>query len=112
MKMRKYKIAIYTPVTHSEIIRNVLFKSGAGKFGEYDSCSFSAKGIGRFRGSKKTKPYIGRPGQVEMVEEEKIETIVASDKLKPTYDAVKAAHPYEEPAIDVYQLIDVESLLE
>ena len=100
------KIVVYAPASHADKIRDALAKSGAGHIGNYDYCSFSVKGTGRFRGSAKTNPFIGKPGQIETVEEERIETICPANKLKPVLSAVKKAHPYEEPAIDVYPLFE------
>jgi len=80
--MNLLKIVIYTPVSHADKIRLVLGKSGAGHIGNYDFCSFSISGIGRFRPLKNTKPFIGKLGKIEEVEEEKIETVCEESKLK------------------------------
>ena len=100
------KIVVYVPTTHADQIREILAKSGAGHIGNYDFCSFSVKGTGRFRGQAGTNPFIGQPGQIEPVEEERIETICPAEKIKSILAAVKKAHPYEEPAIDVYPLLN------
>lgn len=100
------KIVVYVPVSHAEKIREALAKGGAGHIGNYDSCSFSARGIGRFRPLKGTKPFIGEEGRLEEVEEERIETILPKKMLPTVIKAIKKAHPYEEPAIDVYPLLD------
>jgi len=102
---KNVKIVIYTPVSHAGKIRDALAKSGAGHIGNYDACSFSAKGIGRFRPLKGAKPFIGKQGEVEEVAEERIETICPKKNIKKVLTAVKKAHPYEEPAIDVYPLL-------
>ena len=73
--MKFVKIVIYVPVDHADNIRKVLARAGAGAVGNYDFCSFSVKGIGRFRGGKGSHPAIGVPGKLEQVEEERIETI-------------------------------------
>lgn len=104
-----YKLIVYVPTTHADVVRDVLSKNGAGNIGNYDSCSFSVKGTGRFRGQPGTEPHIGQPGQLESVEEERIETVVPASKVKHVYNAVVAAHPYEEVAIDLFELIDVDS---
>ncbi len=100
------KIVVFAPLSHVAIIRKALAEAGAGHIGNYDSCSFSSRGIGRFRGGESTKPFIGKPGTLEEVEEEKIETICPSAKLEEVLAAVKRVHPYEEPAIDVYPLLN------
>lgn len=113
------KIVVFVPSTHAEKIREVLGHAGAGHVGKYDFCSFSVKGVGRFRPQKGAKPFIGKDapqganrasgeeGKVEQVAEERIETICHRSKLKKVLAAVKGAHPYEEPAIDVYALLEV-----
>ena len=99
------KIVVFVPITHAQKIREVLAKTGTGKLGDYDSCSFSSKGVGRFRPLKGAQPFIGKVGEVEEVEEEKIEVLCAREKLEEVLEEVKVAHPYEEPAIDVYPLL-------
>jgi len=100
------KIVVFVPVTHADSVRKALADSGAGHIGNYDSCSFSSRGTGRFRGLEGTKPFIGNPGKIETVEEERIEVICPSSKLENVLAAVKKVHPYEEPAIDVYPLLN------
>ena len=78
--------------------------AGAGYIGNYSDCSFTAKGEGRFKAHEGTHPFIGEIGKVERVAEERIETIVPESKLHQTVQAMVAAHPYEEPAYDIYPL--------
>lgn len=106
MKASLVKIAVYVPVSHADEMRRVLAESGAGHVGNYDYCSFSVKGIGRYRGGQNSKPFIGEAGRIEQVEEERIETICPVGKLDDVLRAVKKAHPYEEPAIDIYPLLN------
>ncbi len=106
MTSQLVKIVVFAPVTHADALRKVLADSGAGHIGNYDSCSFSSKGVGYFRGEKGTNPAVGEPGQLEQVEEERIETIAPEDKIASIVEAAKQAHPYEEPAIDVYPLLN------
>ncbi len=100
------KIAIYTPATHADQIRQALAEAGAGHIGNYDYCTFSVKGTGRFRGLEGTNPHIGESGKIEEVEEERIETICPHEKIQTVIAALKAVHPYEEPAIDIFPLLD------
>lgn len=106
MDFKLVKIAVFVPITHADKVRKALAESGAGHIGNYDCCSFSVKGIGRFRGLEDSKPFIGKAGKIEEVEEEKIETICPSEKLDEVLNAVKKVHPYEEPAIDIYPLLN------
>ena len=104
--MELVKIVVYVPVKYADKIREVLAKNGAGHIGNYDSCSFSIKGVGRFRPLKGTKPFIGKKGKIEKIEEERIETILPKKILKKVLSEVIKVHPYEEPAIDIYPLLN------
>jgi len=106
MEYKFVKIAVFSPVSHADEIRKALAKAEAGHIGNYDNCTFSTKGIGRYRGLEGTKPFIGEQGKIMEVEEEKIETICPTEKLDEVLKAVKKVHPYEEPAIDVYPLLN------
>lgn len=99
------KIVVYAPESHAEKVRRALADAGCGHIGKYDFCSFSVKGVGRFRPLKGAKPFVGKVGKIEKVDEERIETICPKAKLKFALAAVKKVHPYEEPAIDVYPLV-------
>lgn len=106
METKFVKIAVFVPSTHADKVRGVLAEAGAGHIGNYDCCSFSVKGVGRFRGLDGSKPFIGKAGEVEKVEEEKIETICLYEKLDEVLAAVGLVHPYEEPVIDIYPLLN------
>jgi hypothetical protein len=96
------KIVVFVPVTHADKIREVLGKAGAGKAGNYSFSSFSVRGTGRFKPEKGADPAIGRVGKYESVEEERIEVIAPFENHREIVEEVKKAHPYEEPAIEVY----------
>jgi len=106
MEFKFVKIAVYVPSSHAKKIREALAENGAGRFNKYDYCSFTTKGIGRFRPLKGAKPFIGKSGKIEQVKEERIETICLYKNLKKVLTAVKKAHPYEEPAIDIFPLLN------
>lgn len=106
METKYIKIVVFVPNSHADEIRKVLAESGCGNIGNYDYCSFSMKGTGRFRGLEGSTPFVGESGKIEEVEEERIETICSKEKLNEILKAVKVAHPYEEPAIDVYPLLN------
>ena len=106
MKENKYKLVIFTPLTHADIVRESLGKAGAGVIGNYEYCSFSSIGYGRYRGNEKSNPTIGVAGNYEKVEEERIEVVVSGSILKNVIAEVKKVHPYEEVAFDVYRLED------
>jgi hypothetical protein len=100
----KVKLVVYIPLTHTNQVRDALGKAGAGKIGNYDFCSFSTPGTGRFRGNENSNPTIGEKGKLESVEEERVEVTVDKSILKDVIKEMKAVHPYEEVAYDVYLL--------
>ena len=107
MPRKNVKIIFTVPVAEADKVRSAMADAGIGKIGNYDSCSFSSKGIGRFRPLEGSNPSVGEIGKVEEIEEEKIETICPRELLDDALAAIKTAHPYEEPAIDVYPLEDL-----
>lgn len=108
--MDNVKIAVFAPLTHIDEIRETIGKAGGGIIGNYDYCSFSSRGIGRFRPNKKANPRIGEANKLESVGEEKIEFICPKNKAKSIIKEIKKVHPYEELALDIYQLLNEEDL--
>jgi len=104
MESKNVKFVVFVPLSHADAVRQALGEAGAGKIGNYDFCSFSSRGTGRFHGNEKTEPAIGEAGKYEAVEEEKIEVIVPRAILKNVIEKVKSVHPYEEAAFDIYPL--------
>jgi len=101
------KLVVFVPTTHADIVREAMGKAGAGRIGNYHFCSFSVKGISRFKPAEGASPSIGKIGELESVEEEKIEVVCPKGRLKEVIEAVKRVHPYEEVAMDVYPLEDI-----
>ncbi len=108
--MNNLKIVVFVPLTHADKIREAIGKAGGGIIGNYSQCSFSSKGIGRFKPNSKAKPHIGKAGELEQVEEERIEFICPKNQAKSIIKAIKLAHPYEEVALDIYPLLSEEEL--
>jgi len=102
-----YKIVVFAPESHADEVRKAMGDAGAGRIGAYSYCTFSTKGVGRFRPGAGARPAIGEVGRDEAVAEERIETVCAAERLQATLAAIRSSHPYEEPAIDVYPLADV-----
>lgn len=98
------KIVVYVPVTHADAVRTAIGEAGGGTLGNYSFCSFSVRGVGRFRPEAGANPHIGEVGKLEEVEEERIEVTCAPDVIGKVIAAIKAVHPYEEIALDVYAL--------
>ncbi len=107
MKSENVKIVVFVPETHTDIVREAMGKAGAGKIGNYTHCTFSSKGIGRFKPEEGAHPHIGEIGKFEEVIEERIETICSKEKLEEVIKAIKEVHPYEEIALDVYPLENI-----
>jgi hypothetical protein len=99
------KIVVFVPLTHTDIVRDAIGEVGGGVIGNYTHCSFSVKGIGRFKPEKGANPAIGEIGKLEQVEEERIEFVCSKNKAKEVISAIKKVHPYEEIALDTYPLI-------
>ena len=95
------------PESHADVVRDAMGKAGAGRIGNYTFCSFSSKGVGRFLPGENAHPAIGEVGKLESVEEERIEVVCEKDLASLVVDAIKAVHPYEEVAFDVYPLLNV-----
>ena len=104
MNEQRYKLIVHVPRTHADRLRQALGEVGAGQVGNYDFCSFSYVGIGRFRPNEQAKPAIGVAGQIEQVEEESIEIVMSESILVQVINTLKLVHPYEEPAYEVYKL--------
>ncbi len=101
------KLVVFVPHSHLEKVRKAICSAGAGKIGgKYDNCTFYTFGTGTFRPLKGARPYLGRCGKLEKVSEARLETIVLKKDLKKVVTAMKKAHPYEEPAFDVYPLLN------
>jgi hypothetical protein len=100
------KLVWFVPREALEATRDAVFAAGAGRIGRYERCSWYAAGTGTFFGGKGTDPSIGQAGREERVAELRVETVVPEESLRAVVDALVAAHPYEEPAYDVYPLAE------
>ncbi len=102
--MSKYKLIFTIPPPYAEKARKAIGEAGAGKLGNYSFCSFSVRGIGRFKPEKGANPAIGKVGKFEEIEEERIECQVDAEVVNDVLAALKKVHPYEEIAYDLYPL--------
>ncbi|MDR3142580.1 MAG: Nif3-like dinuclear metal center hexameric protein [Tannerellaceae bacterium] len=98
------KLVTYVPESHAAAIREALFGAGCGHIGNYDSCSYSTVGEGTFRAGKDANPYCGTIGKLHRETELRIETVLPGFKEQAAIKALISAHPYEEPAFDIYRL--------
>ncbi|UXD87243.1 NGG1p interacting factor NIF3 [Thalassolituus hydrocarboniclasticus] len=99
-----YKLVFYVPVAELESVKTAVFAAGAGNIGEYQECCWQVLGAGQFRPSAAANPFIGQAGKLESVEEYRVEMVCEDACIRAAVQALKAAHPYEEPAYDVWQL--------
>lgn len=108
MQSKNVKLVVFVPLSHADVVREALGNAGAGKIGNYDFCSFSSRGVGRYKGNENSNPVIGQKEVLEAVEEERIEVLVPREILKEVLEKMKSVHPYEEVAFDIYPLEDLE----
>jgi hypothetical protein len=99
------KLVVFVPREALDDVREALFAAGAGRIGEYTKCSWYAEGTGTFLGGEGTSPSVGSAGREQRVAELRLETVFPAERQDEVLAALRAAHPYEEPAFDVYELL-------
>jgi hypothetical protein len=99
------KLVVFVPPDALDAVRDALFAAGAGRIGDYERCSWYTGGTGTFRGGEGTHPAVGERGVEEHVPELRLETVFPADRHDQVIAALRSAHPYEEPAFDVYELL-------
>lgn len=99
-----YKLCFFVPETHLEQTKLALFNAGAGRIGDYDRCAWQCRGQGQFRPLEGSNPHLGQKDQMERVVEYKVELVCKDSLVRGALKALKEAHPYEEPAYDIYRL--------
>lgn len=95
------KWVVFVPAENAETVRAAMFAAGAGQIGDYSQCSWSVSGTGQFLPGEGASPAIGAVGTVEHVAEDRVEMVAQAARRAAVYAALRAAHPYEEPAYDV-----------
>ena len=101
-----YKLVWFVPPTHLDATRDAVFRAGAGRIGAYERCSWATLGEGTFFGTAGTEPSVGEAGRDETVSELRVETVVPAGRLAAVLEALRASHPYEEPAYDAYERVE------
>ncbi|WP_417532345.1 NGG1p interacting factor NIF3 [Marinobacter lipolyticus] len=99
-----YKLCYFVPETHLEQTKAALFGAGAGRIGDYDCCAWQCRGQGQFRPLDGSEPFLGQQGELEVVDEYKVELVCKDELISEALEAFKKAHPYEEPAYEVYRM--------
>jgi len=101
---RFMKVVVFVPESHARVVLEAMGNSGAGHIGNYDHAAFLGRGTGTFRPLSGANPFVGEVGQLEEVEERRLEMIVPEERLSYVLAAMRQVHPYEEVAYDVYPL--------
>ncbi len=104
-KEKLFKIVVFVPCEYGEKVTSAMTAAGAGWLGNYSDCSFALEGTGTFRPLEGSNPFIGDTGKLEKVNEYRVETIVREELLNRVVESMIEAHPYEEPAYDIYSLV-------
>lgn len=99
-----FKIVVFAPLEASERIVDDCALIGAGSIGKYTRCAFQTAGQGTFDASQESSPHLGNPGERTTVDEARIEMVCPSHLISGVTKAIREAHPYEEPAFDIYPL--------
>ena len=105
---RRHKLVWFVPREALEATREAVFAAGAGRIGDYERCSWYTAGTGTFLAGEGADPSIGRIGTEERVSELRVETVVPADRAREVVAALRAAHPYEEVAFEIYALVELE----
>ena len=101
------KLIYYVPESHLEATKNAIFTAGAGGIGNYEHCAWQVLGTGQFKPVQGAQPFIGELDTLEQVAEWRVETSVTEQYAKAVAKALKASHPYEEPAFEFLQIIEI-----
>jgi hypothetical protein len=102
-----YKLVFFVPESHLEQVKAAVFAAGAGAIGDYDQCCWQVAGTGQFRPLAGSNPFIGQAQHLEQLTEYRVEMVCDDARIKTAVAALRAAHPYEEPAIDVWRLAEL-----
>jgi hypothetical protein len=103
-----YKLVFFVPVSHLDLVKTAVFKTGAGQIGHYEQCCWQVLGQGQFRPLAGAAPFIGIQDQLETLPEYRVEMVCVDELITAAVAALRASHPYEEPAFDIWRLADVD----
>lgn len=102
---KKYKIVVFVPPADTDRLTFAMAEQGAGKIRDYTVCSFRINGTGTFKGGSSTNPRAGTKEKFEKVEEVRLEMLCDKKNLNNAVKKMLAAHPYEEPAYEIYEVL-------
>jgi hypothetical protein len=99
-------LVVYVPAAATDAVLAAVFAAGAGRIGDYEECAFVSSGRGQFRPVGGASPTIGTVGELEQVDEDRVEVVLPRARRAEVVAALRAAHPYEEPAFHVIATAD------
>jgi len=99
------KLVVFVPREALDTVRDALFEAGAGRIGNYERCSWYTQGTGTFLAGEGSNPALGEVGREQRIAELRLETVFPAGRQEEVVAALRRAHPYEEPAFDVYPLL-------
>lgn len=102
------KIIVFCPKSDIEKLITAMTDAGAGTIGKYSGCAFVTKGIGYWKPEKGANPTVGKVEEVSYEEQYRLEMVCAEDRKLHVITAIKKAHSYETPEINIVQLVDAE----
>ncbi|WP_348653984.1 YqfO family protein [uncultured Psychrobacter sp.] len=102
-----YKLTVFIPEEALEKVKAALFAAGAGTIGNYEQCCWQVKGEGQFMPMADSNPHLGSQDKLEKVAEWRVEMVVKTSMIAEVIKALKQAHPYETPAYDVLEVLDL-----
>ncbi|KAK0641892.1 GTP cyclohydrolase 1 type 2/Nif3 [Cercophora newfieldiana] len=109
-KIVRYQLVFHAPLSAVDACKAAIFAAGAGRYpgdGNYTECCWVTVGTGQFRPGAAANPHIGRAGVLERVEEARVETLCVGEEVtRKAVEALKKAHPYEEPSYSVFKMED------
>lgn len=100
----QFKLVTFVPEGQLDAVRRGIWNAGAGVIGNYRECSFNLRGTGTFFGTDDANPAVGQAGRLEQIDEVRVEIVCPAGRLDQAIAGLRAVHPYEEPAIDVFPL--------
>lgn len=102
---QELKVVTFVPLEKLDDLRKAMASAGAGIIGNYEVCSFSSAGHGTFMGGAGSRPTVGETGRFETVQEQRLEMVCSRRALALVIETLRSFHPYEEPPIDIYELM-------
>jgi hypothetical protein len=108
--MSLYKVTFFVPESHLESVKMAMFKSGAGRIGDYEQCCWQVLGTGQFLPRDGSNAFIGETNRLETLKEYRVEMVCGAEFIKAVIKALLSSHPYEEPAYDVIKTVDINTI--